>query len=285
MVGDVEIEVERLRRVVTILLFGDISSLHHLLKHHIATVAASVGIAHWIIIRRILAQSYQCSCLIEGEVLRFLTKICVRGGFYAHCIMQEVEVVEIHGNDLVLGVELFDLHRNNPLDWFLQRTFHHTVCLARIELLGKLLGDGRSTTGIQLPQESALDESTPQCIEINARVVIESHVLGGNKRLDNIRGEFVVIHTHTILLVVIPGSHQLSVGREHLSGKTVDRVLQVLDWRHISNLTLGNRPKRTYRSQDNHHKHGPKEVYECLSHCLMLNVEYLILNVEHLLVN
>ena len=55
MVGYVEIEVERLRRVVTIFLFGDISGLHHLLKHHIATVAASVGIAHWIKIRRILA--------------------------------------------------------------------------------------------------------------------------------------------------------------------------------------------------------------------------------------
>ena len=182
--------------------------------------------------------------------------------------MQEVEVVEIHGYNLVLGIELLDLHRNNPLDRFLQRTFHHTVGLARIELFGKLLGDCGSSTRIHLPQESALDNSTPQSIEINARVIVKSGILGGNKRLDNIRREFVVIHTHTVLLVIIPCAHHLSIRREHLSGKTVDRVLEILDRGHITNLTLGNRPKRTYSSQDNHHKHGPKEVYECLSHFL-----------------
>ena len=48
MVGYVEVEVERFRRVVIVFLVSDISSLHHLLKYHVAAFAAALGIAYWI---------------------------------------------------------------------------------------------------------------------------------------------------------------------------------------------------------------------------------------------
>ena len=87
MVGHVEVEVERLYRVVTILLVGDISRLHHLLQHHIAAVATTIGIAHGIEIRWILTQSHKRGSLVEGEVLGLLSEICVGSCFYTDSIV------------------------------------------------------------------------------------------------------------------------------------------------------------------------------------------------------
>ena len=44
--------------------------------------------------------------------------------------MKKVEVVEIHGNNLVLGVVLLYLHCDNPLYRFLECTLHNTMSLA-----------------------------------------------------------------------------------------------------------------------------------------------------------
>ena len=99
------------------------------------------------------------------------------------------------------------------------------MSLSRIKLFGKLLGNGRSTTGIHLSKQTALYDCSTKGKEVDARVVVESHVLGGDKCLDDIWRQIVVIHTHTILLVVVPRTHNLAVGREYLGGKSVDRVL------------------------------------------------------------
>ena len=182
--------------------------------------------------------------------------------------MQEVEVVEIHGYYLVLGIVFLNLHCNDPLYRFLQRTLHHAMCLSWVKLLRKLLGNGWTSSSVFLSKYSALDYGTSKGKEVYARMVVESCVLSCHKCLDDIRREFVVIHAHPVLLIIVPRAHHLAVGREHLRGKSVDGILQVLDGRHITYLALGNRPKSACASKYNHHEQRPKEIYKSLSHLL-----------------
>ena len=61
--------------------------------------------------------------------------------------MQEVEIVEIQSYNLLFGVVALELHGDNPLYRFLQRTLHGALGGFGIELLGKLLGDGAAALG------------------------------------------------------------------------------------------------------------------------------------------
>ena len=60
--------------------------------------------------------------------------------------MQEVEIVEVHGDDLVLGVVTLQFDGYHPLYRFLEQALHGRLCPLGIELLGQLLGDGGTTT-------------------------------------------------------------------------------------------------------------------------------------------
>ena len=97
--------------------------------------------------------------------------------------MQEVEVVEIERQDFLLGIVSLQLHGDDPLYRFLQQSLQGARCLFGIELLGKLLGDGRSTSGIGLSQDTTLHDGTPQCTEVDARMLVESFILRGNECL------------------------------------------------------------------------------------------------------
>lgn len=66
--------------------------------------------------------------------------------------MQEVEIVEIQSYYLLFGVVALELHGDNPLYRFLQRSLHGALGGFGIELLGKLLRDGRTATGRSLTE-------------------------------------------------------------------------------------------------------------------------------------
>ena len=97
--------------------------------------------------------------------------------------MQEVKVVQIHREYLVLRIVTLQLDGYHPLYRFLQQAFHHAVCSLGIQLLGQLLRNGRATTGTLLSEHATLDDGSSQSIEVDARMFVESDVLGSHQRL------------------------------------------------------------------------------------------------------
>ena len=183
MVCTVEVQRQRFGSIPAILTPAEITCLHHLREHHIASVACTVRIAYRIEERRVLAQSYQGSRLAERQVLRLLIKIGISRRLDTHGIMQEIEVVEIEGDNLLLGIVSLQPDGNHPLYRFLQQSLQRTPCLLGIELLGKLLGDGTATAGIGLSQDSTLDDGTSQGTVVDTRMLIETGILGSHQRL------------------------------------------------------------------------------------------------------
>ena len=183
MVGTVEVERERFCRILAVFSMIQIARLLHLREHHVSSVAGTLRIAHRVEERRVLAETDERSRLGEGKILRFLIKIGIRRRLDTHGIVQEVEVVEIECQDFLLGIVSLQLDGDDPLYRFLQQSLQGTRCLFGIELLGKLLGDGRSTSGIGLPQESTLHDGTTERTEVDARMLIESFILRGNQCL------------------------------------------------------------------------------------------------------
>ena len=133
-----------------VLLVSYISSLAHLVQYHIATFAATLRITHRIEQRRILAESYQCCCLLKRKVLGVLIEIGGGCGLYTYCIMQKVEIVEIQSYYLLLGIVALKLYGYHPLYRLLQQAFERTAGSIRIQLLGKLLSNCTATTGTGL---------------------------------------------------------------------------------------------------------------------------------------
>ena len=77
VVGYVEVESERLGGVGGIFRLAEIARLGHLLQHHVASLAAALGVAHGVEVGGVLAQSHQCGGLGHGEVLRLFAEIGV----------------------------------------------------------------------------------------------------------------------------------------------------------------------------------------------------------------
>ena len=65
---------------------------------------------------------------------------------YTDSVMQEVEVVKIHRNDFFLCVETFQFHCDNPLYWFLEKSFKYIMSFFGIQLFCQLLRDSTTTS-------------------------------------------------------------------------------------------------------------------------------------------
>ena len=98
--------------------------------------------------------------------------------------MKEVEVIEIHSDDLVLRIVTLQLHSNDPFDGLLKGSLHSGVGCLGEKLLSQLLGDGRTSTSILLPHESTFDDGTSQSIEVDAGMLVETFILSSHQGLD-----------------------------------------------------------------------------------------------------
>ena len=127
MVGAMEVEDERFVTRLLALSLREIASLLHLRENDVATVATALGIAHRVEQRRVLAKTDERCRLLNVQFARFFIKIGVGSRLDTHGVMQEVEVVQIEGDNLLLRVVALQLHGNHPLDGFLQQALELRV--------------------------------------------------------------------------------------------------------------------------------------------------------------
>ena len=138
--------------------------------------------------------------------------------------MQEVEIVEVHGDDFLLGIVPFQLDCNHPLYGFLQGTLHRALRHVAIKLFGQLLRNGTSSPGIALPKDTTLYHGPRQSTVVDARMIIKALVFRGHQRLDQPRGKVVEAHENTVGPAVRPGTQKFAVGRNGLWRVFVDGV-------------------------------------------------------------
>ena len=234
MVCTVEAQLYGLCRCLVILRLGDVSSLQHLLQHHVATLQAALLVPHGIEIGRVLAQAYQQGCLLYGQIFRLLAEICVGGILDTHGIVEEVKLIEIHRHNLLLGEITLQLDGYHPLYRLLHEAFEGAARLLRVELLGQLLGDGTAASGIRLSHDAALHDGTPQRHEVNAGMFVEPFILRSHQCLHHVGVYLVESHADAVLLVHVPCAYHLAVSTIHLRGVSVYGVLQLFHVRHIA---------------------------------------------------
>ena len=180
--------------------------------------------------------------------------------------MEEVEVVEVHSDDLLLGEVSLQLDGDDPLNRLLQHALQRAVGLLRIELLGKLLRDGGTATSLVVAEDASLDDGTAQGDIVDAGVLVETLVLGGDQRMDEVGADTVVIDRHTVAVVLIPRADELAIGRIDLGGKLIDRIGKGVHIGHIAYPAIPYGNEKHEAESHNDCQSFPKEVNDCSSH-------------------
>ena len=245
---------------------SQVARLHHLRHHHVAALLATVGESARVEVRGVLAEAYQRGALLQSQLARLLAEISVSGRLDAHRVMKEVEVVQVHSDDLLLGEVALQLDGDDPLDGFLQEAFHRAMRLLRIELLGQLLGDGAATAGTLLPHDATLHDGSPEGWEVDARMLVESRVFRSHEGVDEVGRELVVVHHDAVVAVGVPHAENLPVGRIHLRGRAAHGVLQILHIGHVAHPSVPDGHKAQKQEQHYAAQQAPKDFHQFFPH-------------------
>ena len=245
---------------------SDVAALEHLVEHHIAALAAALRHTDGIEQRGILAHAHQDSTFVHREIAGLLAEIGASGRLDAHGVVKEIEVVEIHCDDFLLGVIALELQGNHPLDGLLEQTLEGAPGSGTVELLGQLLRDGATAAGALLLEDAALDNGAQKRFEVDARMHEETLVLCSHQSIDQCGRQILVGHKDAIALGIAPGADQLAVGRKNLRGELVHGVLKLLKLGHIADIALPNSIERTAQCQPEKHQQTPQKYDNFLSH-------------------
>ena len=266
MTDAMEVKSERSLPQFFTLFRGEEAGFLHLHQYRVATVDASLGLTHRVVVARVLAHAYEQGTLASVERSRFLAEIRLRGGLYADRIVEEVKVVKVHADNLLLRVETLQLEGNHPFDGLLQQSFHRRGSFLGIKLLGKLLRDGASAACALLPEQSALHDGTQQGLKVDAVVIVESDVLSSEKCFDEGRREFVKVGEYTVGTDIAPCAQLFSVGREDFSGKLVNRVLQLLYVGHVADSSSEDTEEDDADGKNTQYVTCPQDTEKLLPH-------------------
>ena len=122
----------------------DVTGFFHLTQYDVTTsqcILTDFRISGYrIITGRILTHSHQHRCLLYFQIFGFTAEISRRGCLYTDSIIQEVELIKIHCQNLFFRIVTFQFYGNHPFDRFLQQTLHSIAChLFRKQLFCQLL--------------------------------------------------------------------------------------------------------------------------------------------------
>ena len=244
------------------------TGLDHLVKHHIASLAGALAVAQRIVVRRVFAHAHQRGRFLQVELRGVFAEIDKCRRLDAHSVVQEVELVEIHLDNLVLGVVALELDGDDPLDGFLQGTLKDVARFGRVELLGELLGDGAATAGALLAHQHALDNRAPERPHVDTRMVVEAGVFGGNQCVAQVLRELVVVHIDAVSLAAVEASHFFAPGGVDGRGELVGGIAQLLNGRHIANHAVINQDKQQGHQTHKGAKGVPHALHDARIACL-----------------
>ena len=184
MVIAVEIQAQGLQLQLLHLGSGNIAGLLHLSEHYITALHTALGVPDGIEIAGILAHTYQCGALSNIQILGILAEVSPGGCLDTYCIVKEIEIVQVHGQNLLLRIVLLQFQGNYPFYRFLQESLLDVSGLLGVQLLGQLLGDGTAAAGTLPHQDTTFYNGSEKGLEINTAMIVETLVLSSYKCLN-----------------------------------------------------------------------------------------------------
>ena len=161
---------------------GDIVVLHHALQHQVAALHGAFGVAHRAESGRGVHHAGHQGTLLEVQVLWVLVEEGLGRRTDAIGVVPEGHRVEVHGDDLVFRVVVFELGGGDP---FLELAKHQLglaqVLAAGKQVLGQLLGDSTAAAFL-VAREHAVGHAE-QRLAVDARVLVETLVLDAYQSL------------------------------------------------------------------------------------------------------
>ena len=240
---------------------GDVAGFLHLVEDDVAATPGALIAADGIVVAGVLAHADQRSSLFDREGLRGLPEIDAGGGLDTDGVIEKVELVQVHVDNLFLRVVPLELDGNHPLDRLLEEALHHIVGIRREELLRQLLGNRTAAAAALLHQDSALDNGTHQAGEVDAAVLGEADVFSRYQCLDEVGREVVVVHIDAVITAVGIAAERLAIGGDHLRGVLVDGVFQLFHGGHVADGAVGYRGEYEDRRPNSEDEQKPEERY------------------------
>ena len=179
---------------------GDIALLQHLVEDDLLTqlvllqgVVGDIG----VIAGGVVGDADEAGALGQRQLRHRLAEIGEGGGAHTVAALAQVDVVEVHLQDLFLAVVALELQGAEDLqDLPLHR---HVVVLGHV--LDELLGDGGAAVGVLHPQEH-VEEGAARPPPVHALVLPEALVLDGHQGVDQVLRDLLIVHLYTVLLPV-----------------------------------------------------------------------------------
>ena len=210
---------------------GHPSVLIEVVQDDVATREGVLGMQPGVVGRSGFEQTHQHGGLLVGEAVGRRAEIAARRRLDAEGVGAEVHRVEIHREDVLLGVEELQLLGHNPLLHLHHQQLHAGDVAAEAggvagahaeEVLGQLLRDGGGAAGVALHHVLAGGEEP---LEVHSVMVVEALVFGGDEGADEQGRDLPVGHGRAVFVVV--AAHEHAVGAVDLTGFGDDGVLDV----------------------------------------------------------
>ena len=125
---------------------------------------------------------------------------------------------------------MLQLHSHHPFFELREYRAYGSLVLTGEQILGQLLGDGTTAAAAAVATQKGLEEHTEQAARVDARMLVETDILGGYQSIYQIGRQLVVRHIRAVLDT--DKTEYLAIGREHLCGLIALRVLQLLKGGH-----------------------------------------------------
>ena len=183
------------------LILRNEAGLFHLGNHKIPSGERFIRIQGRVVSGRLVDHSHKCSCLLYRQVYRCLAEECLCSCLDSICIASEEHLIHVHVHDLVLGIASLKLYGSHP---FLELDPHHLQLgharnpaahvLTGVKRLRKLLGDGAAASLARITAQKGLEYHSTETLEVNAGVVVETHILRSYCRVHQIWRKLFIAH-------------------------------------------------------------------------------------------
>ena len=164
--------------------FREIAGLLHLPDHEVAAGDGLVHVQGRVVSGRLVDHSHQSRALLDVEVFRILGEESLGRSLDSVRSAAEEYGVEVHVDDLVLGVVSLELDCGDP---FLELDPDHlhlgdardtAVRIgSRIKSLCQLLGNGTASALAGIAHEQCLEQDSAETLEIDSGMLVEPGVL------------------------------------------------------------------------------------------------------------
>ena len=137
------------------------------------------------------------------------------------------ELAEMVRSGRLLGVAVFKLHGHNPL---FELDEHHTYLAAVTageEVLGQLLRDGGAAARRAMTTYDGLEQHAEQTARVDTGMVVETHILGSHKCIDEVGRNLVVGDIGACLQT--DESQHLAIVANHLGSLEAAWILKLLE--------------------------------------------------------